>query len=49
MAGPLLKLFVRDVSVLKIALVRYGHRMRGKPPGVARSLKQRLEGMLILS
>lgn len=49
MAGPLLKLFVGDVSVLQIALVRYGHRMRGKPPGVARSLKQRLEGKSISS
>lgn len=24
--------------------VRHGHHLRGKPPGVARSLEQRLEG-----
>jgi hypothetical protein len=44
---PLLKLCARDVNALQISLVRYGHHIRGKPPGVARNLKQRLEGKLI--
>ncbi|XP_069689575.1 large ribosomal subunit protein mL38 [Periplaneta americana] len=43
MAGSLFKLFVGDVKCLQIPLVRYGHRLRGKPPGIARSLQQRLE------
>lgn len=43
MSVPLLKLFARDVNALQISLVRYGHHIRGKPPGIARNLKQRLE------
>ncbi|XP_063235721.1 large ribosomal subunit protein mL38 [Bacillus rossius redtenbacheri] len=30
------------VNVIKSPLIRYGHKMRGKPPTIARSLKQRL-------
>lgn len=31
-----------------INTVRHGHRMRGKPPGIARSITQRLEGIPML-
>lgn len=27
--------------------VRHGHRIRGKPPGVARTIEQRLQGILL--
>jgi len=46
MALPLLKLFTSDKHFLQITVVRY---LRGKPPGVAKSLKQSLEGKLNLS
>lgn len=42
MSLPLLKLFISDKNFLQITVVRY---LRGKPPGVAKSLKQRLEEM----
>ena len=40
-----LKLFINDKHFLQITVVRH---LRGKPPGVAKSLKQRLEGKLNL-
>lgn len=49
MAAPLWKLCVNYNLSIKISscihvTVRNGHHMRGKPPGVARSLEQRLAG-----
>jgi hypothetical protein len=35
----------RTPNVPSFTFLRHGHRMRGKPPGIARSLKQRLAGM----
>ncbi|CAK9802431.1 39S ribosomal protein L38, mitochondrial [Anthophora plagiata] len=46
MANVVLRIFTKDLpSRLKIHLgqVRHGHHLRGKPPTIARSLKQRLE------
>lgn len=31
-------------NTLQLIFKRYGHTLRGKPPGVARSLEQRLTG-----
>lgn len=31
-----------------VTAVRHGHRMRGKPPGVAKTIEQRLECKLSL-
>jgi hypothetical protein len=45
MSSPVLKLFISDKHFVQITLVR---NLRGKPPGVAKSLKQRLEGKLNL-
>lgn len=42
MSLPVLKLFISDKHFVQITLVR---NLRGKPPGVAKSLKQRLEEM----
>ena len=32
-------------KLLVINNIRHGHTIRGKPPGVARTLKQRLQGI----
>lgn len=42
--------FSRQVCVVPSPAIytalRHGHRIRGKPPGVAKTLEQRLEGKL---
>lgn len=48
MANTVFRIFTRDVSprlTIRMEQVRYGHRLRGKPPTIARNLKQRLDGM----
>lgn len=49
MAATLLKLYLpinnNLASNLRVT-VRHGHHLRGKPPGIARTLKQRLDGCL---
>lgn len=36
------KQLIRQTPLLTI--LRFGHRLRGKPPGIARTLEQRLNG-----
>lgn len=51
MAGKLLKLSINlEKNVLKqlplLTINRHGHTIRGKPPGIARTLEQRLKGKI---
>ncbi|XP_012266236.2 39S ribosomal protein L38, mitochondrial [Athalia rosae] len=43
MANTLLKIFYSDLIAVRGQQIRYGHKVRGKPPGIARTLAQRLE------
>ncbi|XP_034175192.1 mitochondrial ribosomal protein L38 [Osmia lignaria lignaria] len=46
MANTVFRIFTRDVSprlTIRMEQVRCGHHLRGKPPTIARNLKQRLE------
>lgn len=43
MAVNLARLILNDFYVPKLNFVRNAHRIRGKPPGVARTLQQRIE------
>lgn len=44
MANALFRILSRELIAVKGQQIRYGHKVRGKPPGVARTLAQRLEG-----
>ncbi|XP_049829664.1 39S ribosomal protein L38, mitochondrial [Schistocerca gregaria] len=41
--GTICKFCFNNINIIKLPLSRHGHVLRGKPPGVARSLKERLE------
>ncbi|CAL1687249.1 unnamed protein product [Lasius platythorax] len=43
MSIKLFRCFVNDLLIPRSQHVRHGHRLRGKPPTIARSLQQRLE------
>lgn len=43
MAVNLARLILKEFYVPKLNFVRNAHRIRGKPPGVARTLQQRIE------
>lgn len=53
MAAVLLRLsnlnLPQKIAQNVIISVRKGHHLRGLPPGVARSIKQRLEGIVFLN
>lgn len=44
MACSLFKLLKIDVPGKGVHQVRHGHWLRGKAPGIARTLKQRIDG-----
>ncbi|CAG5082852.1 Similar to Mrpl38: 39S ribosomal protein L38 [Cotesia congregata] len=45
MSSRLFNYLKNDLLVINYQQLRHGHKIRGKPPGVARTLKQRLEEM----
>lgn len=49
MTSRLFNYLKSDLIVINYQQLRHGHKMRGKPPGVAKNLQQRLEGKFFLS
>lgn len=47
MSSRLFNYLKNDLLVINYQQLRHGHKIRGKPPGVAKTLKQRLEGIIM--